>query len=169
MKKYIISNYNAILIIKIVATTEQSLRDIFQTCGDIKYVRCLQHKMGKVDKGCKGVAYICFETPDAVSLALELEGTMLNDRPIHVERFNEKKMDMKSKKKAMEVETGKSKSNTSVLNNEAEVSPVEGKKSKKKFAGVKINSTKSKDKLKSKNKKKKPDEMTKLAKKIAPN
>lgn len=150
------------------------MREIFENCGRIKYVRCLQHKVNKVDKGCKGVAYVCFESPDAVGLAIELKGTMLNDRPINVERFSQMKLDMIAKQKALQSQSvAKNNGQKSILKvnggtASTTISDGEMKKSKKKFAGIKISPGKSKNKLNTKKKKKQANELTKMAKKIAP-
>lgn len=78
-------------MLHIPAATEEQLREIFSSCGEIDYIRCLQDG----DKGCKGVAYVCFQKPDAVGLALELNQTLLDDRPINVERYQVKKLGAK--------------------------------------------------------------------------
>ncbi|XP_059619914.1 RNA-binding protein 34-like [Phlebotomus argentipes] len=67
------------------AVTDDDLYEIFQSCGEIKYVRTLRSPLG-----CKGTAYVCFKNPESVGLALELNQTMMNDRPIRVERYKSK-------------------------------------------------------------------------------
>lgn len=142
-----------------------------------------------MDKGCRGVAYVCFESADAIGLALELEGTMLNDRPIHVERYSQKKLEMTANKKAQlqssESVTKKSKNQPKKKSTTVEVNGVttqaaattnsgdgemKKKKKKKTFTGVKISSsTNAKDnKLNVKKRKRLSDELTIMAKKIAP-
>ncbi|EDV90848.1 GH22238 [Drosophila grimshawi] len=71
------------------SANEEKLREIFSSCGEIDYIRCLHDG----ERGCKGVAYVCFQQPDAVGLALELNETMLDERPIHVERYAVKKLE----------------------------------------------------------------------------
>uniref|UniRef100_A0A7G3AR87 isocitrate dehydrogenase (NADP(+)) n=1 Tax=Lutzomyia longipalpis TaxID=7200 RepID=A0A7G3AR87_LUTLO len=67
------------------AVTDDDLYEIFQSCGEIRYVRTLRCPLG-----CKGTAYVCFKNPESVGLALELNETMMNDRPIRVERYKAK-------------------------------------------------------------------------------
>lgn len=67
------------------AVTDDDLYEVFQSCGEIKYVRTLRNPLG-----CKGTAYVCFKNPESVGLALELNQTMMNDRPIRVERYKAK-------------------------------------------------------------------------------
>ncbi|GAB0093706.1 uncharacterized protein DMENIID0001_088790 [Sergentomyia squamirostris] len=67
------------------ATTDDDLFEVFQSCGEIQYVRTLRSHLG-----CKGTAYVCFKNPEAVGLAMELNQTMMHDRPIRVERYKAK-------------------------------------------------------------------------------
>uniref|UniRef100_A0A1L8DHW8 Putative nucleolar protein 12 n=1 Tax=Nyssomyia neivai TaxID=330878 RepID=A0A1L8DHW8_9DIPT len=67
------------------AVTDDDLFEVFQSCGEIQYVRTLTSPLG-----CKGTAYVCFKNPESVGLALELNQTMMNDRPIRVERYKNK-------------------------------------------------------------------------------
>uniref|UniRef100_A0A1A9VLW5 RRM domain-containing protein n=1 Tax=Glossina austeni TaxID=7395 RepID=A0A1A9VLW5_GLOAU len=141
------------------SATENALREIFSSCGEIDYIRCLQGG----EKGCKGVAYVCFKSPDAVGLALELDETMLDERPIHVERYNINKQQTAKEARATDI---KNDSNQSAGKNRALKKPDDIKQKKNEFKGVKIDIAMKK---KLKQKKKKPnDEMLKLAKKIAP-
>lgn len=64
------------------AVTEQMLTDTFKCCGDLDYVRALQ-----CDKGCKGIAYVCFKDNASVTMALELNNSVLEGREIRVERY----------------------------------------------------------------------------------
>lgn len=162
------------------SATEEQLREIFSSCGEIDYIRCLQDG----DKGCKGVAYVCFQKPDAVGLALELNQTLLDDRPINVERYQVKKLGAKqvrdaaaasaasktsSKTKAKNqnsagakkrLDKKKGKENGSV---KKEGAPT-GQKKKSEYRGVKVDGIKKAKKPK----KKSNDQQTALAKKIAP-
>lgn len=154
------------------SATDEKLYEIFSTCGEIEYVRTLQG-----EKGCKGIAYVGFKKPDAVTLALELNNTMLDERPIHVERYSQYKQECKRKQKDEQAEqvqkltgaakriAGKSKKLGKSANNpkggKAEQAPKESKK-KSDFRGVKV------DIKKKPKKKKKPSAMDKLATKIAP-
>ena len=150
------------------STTEEDLREIFSSCGEIEYVRCIHDG----DKGCKGVAYVCFKNPEAVGLALELNETLLYERPIRVERYSVKKLGAKqardaaatkTKKPVMgarkRLDTKKNKDgNKPNKSNDGDV-----KKKKSEFRGVKI------DNIKKKQKNKKPSkQLMQLAKKIAP-
>uniref|UniRef100_A0A1A9ZQ36 RRM domain-containing protein n=1 Tax=Glossina pallidipes TaxID=7398 RepID=A0A1A9ZQ36_GLOPL len=141
------------------SATENALREIFSSCGEIDYIRCLQGG----EKGCKGVAYVCFKSPDAVGLALELDETMLDERPIHVERYNINKQQAAKEVRATNI---KNDSNQSTGKNRTLKKSDDIKQKKNEFKGVKIDVAM---KRKLKQKKKKPnDEMLKLAKKIAP-
>lgn len=68
------------------------MRQTFECCGELRYVRTLQ-----CDKGCKGIAYVCFENAESVGLALKLNKTLILDREVRVERYIAKK---KKKQKA---------------------------------------------------------------------
>ncbi|XP_065372465.1 uncharacterized protein LOC135964229 [Calliphora vicina] len=154
--------------------TEESLREIFSSCGEIDYVRCIRDG----DKGCKGVAYVCFKSPDGVGLALELNGTIVDDRPINVERFSVRKLGAKeareaqaekeltSKKGAKQRLDGKKgKKDKSGKDNKSDDADDAKKPKKSEFRGVKVEGLKKKPKSK---KKKSNDQMAQLAKKIAP-
>ncbi|KAI8130159.1 hypothetical protein FF38_12756 [Lucilia cuprina] len=161
------------------SATEESLREIFSSCGEIDYVRCIRDG----DKGCKGVAYVCFKTADAVGLALELNQTIVDDRPINVERFSARKLgakeardaqaekeekSQKGAKKRIDNKKGgkKDKSGPKKASNSKSGEGDEAKKPKKsEFRGVKVEGLKKKPKTK---KKKSNDQMQLLAKKIAP-
>ncbi|EDW67234.1 uncharacterized protein [Drosophila virilis] len=158
--------------------SEQKLREIFSSCGEIDYIRCLQDG----DKGCKGVAYVCFQKPDAVGLALELNETLLDDRPIHVERYSVKKLGAKqARDSAAAAATGpqsKSKNKANATGAKKRIDKrqrkengtpneptksVAGKK-KSEYRGVKVDAIKKNKKPK----KKTNNQMNALAKKIAP-
>ncbi|TDG50045.1 hypothetical protein AWZ03_003555 [Drosophila navojoa] len=158
------------------SASEQKLREIFSSCGEIDYIRCLQDG----EKGCKGVAYVCFQKPDAVGLALELNETLLDDRPIHVERYSVKKLGARQARDAVAAagpqSKPKNKSNAlgakkrvdkrqkkvNAKGQEPAKSPASKKKSE--YRGVKVDAIK-----KNKNPKKKTNsQMNTLAKKIAP-
>lgn len=135
------------------------------------------------DKGCKGVAYVCFKSADAVGLALELNETLLEDRPIHVERYSVKKLGAKAARdKQAEKESQTSKKNGAAgkggkfnkkpqkangkTNGSTSKDDFEHKPKKAGFRGVKVEGLKAK--LKNKKKKKPQNEMVRLANKIAP-
>ncbi|EDW55528.1 nucleolar protein 12 [Drosophila sechellia] len=162
------------------SATEEQLREIFSSCGEIDYIRCLQDG----DKGCKGVAYVCFQKPDAVGLALELNQTLLDDRPINVERYQVKKLGAKQVRDAAAASTAsKTSSKTKAKNQNSagakkrldkkkgketgnvkkEGAPT-GQKKKSEYRGVKVDGIKKAKKPK----KKSNDLQTALAKKIAP-
>lgn len=65
--------------------SDNDLFEVFEHCGEIEYVRTLRNKMG-----CIGIAYVCFKRPESLSLAMELNGTVINDRPCRVERYKAK-------------------------------------------------------------------------------
>ncbi|XP_011204476.2 uncharacterized protein LOC105227023 [Bactrocera dorsalis] len=147
------------------SANEEKLREIFSSCGDVEYVRCLND-----DKGCKGVAYVCFKAPEAVGLALELNETMLDERPIHVERYSIKKLGAKKTRDATEGEIEKKsasgkvqKDKKKVKGDNSQTKQVADASKKSKFRGVKVEGGTVK-----KQKKKVTSQMQKLAKKIAP-
>lgn len=55
----------------------------------------------QTDKGCKGTAYVCFQKPSSVSLALELNQSKILDREIRVEKFAPKKLAGKHDRKEL--------------------------------------------------------------------
>lgn len=48
--------------------------------------------MLQCERGCKGTGYICFKEAESVSLALELNKTLVLNREINVERYHSKKL-----------------------------------------------------------------------------
>ncbi|XP_039480017.1 RNA-binding protein 34 [Drosophila santomea] len=162
------------------SATEEQLREIFSSCGEIDYIRCLQDG----DKGCKGVAYVCFQKPDAVGLALELNQTLLDDRPINVERYQVKKLGAKQVRDAAAASAAsKTSSKTKAKNQNSagakkrldkkkgkenssskKEGATPGQKKKSEYRGVKVDGIKKAKKPK----KKSNDQQTALAKKIAP-
>ncbi|XP_017845279.1 nucleolar protein 12 [Drosophila busckii] len=156
------------------SANEEKLREIFSSCGEIDYIRCLHEG----EKGCKGVAYVCFQKPDAVGLALELNETLLDDRPIHVERYSVKKLGAKETRDAATKVAPKSKKNMNSAGAKKRLdkkqlkengkpgggaqSPANKKKSE--YRGVKVDGIKKNKKPKQKSNK----QMNVLAKKIAP-
>lgn len=147
------------------------LHEIFSSCGVIDYIRCLRDG----EKGCKGVAYVCFKNSDSVGLALELNQTLLDDRPINVERYLNKKLGAKQKRDAASATSVKSDNKRQNsegakkrLNKKQKKNNVmqanAGKEKKSKYRGVKVGSiTKAKSPRKKRN-----DRLNDLAKKIAP-
>lgn len=148
------------------SANEEKLREIFSSCGDIEYVRCLND-----DKGCKGVAYVCFKAPEAVGLALELNETILDERPIHVERYSVKKLGAKKTRDVAEGEIKKKSAGGTIRKDKTKKIKGDNLKTKQgtdtskksKFRGVKVEGANVK-----KQKKKVTSQMQKLAKKIAP-
>lgn len=115
--------------------------------------------MIQTDRGCKGVAFVCFESSDSVALALELDKTSLLGRPMHIERYKEAKLKKSDKIKLKSVKKLKIKNkkpgavNKSPITNnnnpiqgespnKKQKSPKVGKKKNKEFQGVKSNETK---------------------------
>ncbi|XP_017025564.1 RNA-binding protein 34 [Drosophila kikkawai] len=166
------------------SANEEKLREIFSSCGEIDYIRCLQEGV----KGCKGVAYVCFQKPDAVGLALELNQTLLDDRPINVERYLVKKLGAKQvrdaaaaaaasntsgKAKAKKQNSAGAKKRLDKKKGKDNGTPAKdtkatagsGQKKKSEYRGVKVDGIK---KAKKPNKKKSNDQQQALAKKIAP-
>lgn len=128
------------------------------------------------EKGCNGVAYVCFQKPDAVGLALELNETVLDDRPIHVERYSVKKLGAKQARDAVAAKTAGIQSKKGKNNNSKGAKKRIDKKQtkengntpsankKNEYRGVKVNGVKTNKKPK----KKTNNQMSSLAKKIAP-
>lgn len=151
-----------------LAANEEKLREIFSSCGEIDYIRCLQNG----EKGCNGVAYVCFEKPDAVGLALELNETVLDDRPIHVERYSVKKLGAKQARDAVAAKTTKKGKNNNSKGAKKRIDKKQTKENgnipsankKNEYRGVKANGVKTNKKPK----KKTSNQMNSLAKKIAP-
>ncbi|XP_043067993.2 uncharacterized protein [Drosophila bipectinata] len=153
------------------STNEEMLREIFSSCGVIDYIRCLRDG----DKGCKGVAYVCFKNSDSVGLALELNQTLLDDRPINVERYSNKKLGAKQKRDAASATSVKSEEKRrnsagakkrldKKQNGKNTKQAIEGQQKKSNYRGVKVGAvTKAKH-----SKKKGNDHLNNLAKKIAP-
>lgn len=77
------------------AAEEEDLWKIFEQCGNISSIRIIRDKFTGVGKG---FAYINFENADAVELALKLDGTELNKRPIRVRRSIKKPLKVEVKK-----------------------------------------------------------------------
>ncbi|XP_034663644.1 RNA-binding protein 34 [Drosophila subobscura] len=162
------------------SANEEKLREIFSSCGEIDYIRCLQEG----EKGCKGVAYVCFKKPDAVGLALELNQTLLDDRPINVERYLVKKLGAKQVRDAAASKSGppsKSKTKQNSVGAKKRLdkkqhkqngkpaaaqgdSAAAGSKKKSEYRGVKVDGIKKAKKPK----KKSNDQLNAMAKKIAP-
>lgn len=82
------------------------MRDAFSCCGAIENIRVAQS-----EKGCSGVAFICFENSDSCALALKLNGTSILDREIRVEKYKAKKADKSKKEKAPKPVAGEKKKN----------------------------------------------------------
>jgi len=62
-------------------TTEEAIRSHFSQCGDIENVRVVrdtQYSMGK------GFAFISFKNKESLTSALELDGSIFNERPLRV-------------------------------------------------------------------------------------
>ncbi|XP_022212479.1 RNA-binding protein 34 [Drosophila obscura] len=162
------------------SANEEKLREIFSSCGEIDYIRCLQEG----EKGCKGVAYVCFKKPDAVGLALELNQTLLDDRPINVERYLVKKLGAKQVRDAAAAKSGpptKSKTKQNSVGAKKRLDKKQhkqngkpsaaqgdnaatGSKKKSEYRGVKVDGIKKAKKPK----KKSNDQLHAMAKKIAP-
>lgn len=66
--------------------TDELLRETFECCGEIEYVRSLQNA-----KGCSGLGFVCFADAASVQMAFELNGGQLLNRPVRVERYHARK------------------------------------------------------------------------------
>ncbi|XP_068582902.1 RNA-binding protein 34 [Cebidichthys violaceus] len=67
---------------------ELAFRRHFEECGAVEAVRLVRDQNSGLGKG---FGYILFESADSVQLALELEGTKLEGRPIRVKRASRQK------------------------------------------------------------------------------
>lgn len=136
-------------------TTATMLQDAFKCCGEIDYVRTVQCK-----KGCNGVAFVCFKKPEAVELALKLNGTYFDGRNINVQRCSKKL------KRTAEESSQNKKTKPNQLKKENASKSTKPKK--KQFSGVKSNELKKKRDDKKKKMKQHRSPARKLVKKIAP-
>lgn len=66
--------------------TDALLRETFECCGEIEYVRTMQNA-----KGCSGLGFVCFAEAATIPIAYELNGGQLQGRPIRVERYQSRK------------------------------------------------------------------------------
>lgn len=119
---------------------------------------------------------MCFKHADGVGLALELKDTILDERPIHVERYSVSKLGAKEQRDAQVAKDVKGKQNPAAKkgsnkfvkksNNKKDTNTGEVAKPSKKseFRGVKVDAIKKKNKTK----KLKKSQASELAKKIAP-
>lgn len=169
--------------------TDELLRETFECCGEIEYVRTLQSA-----QGCKGVGFVCFAEAASVPMAFELNGGLLLERPIRVDRYKaSRKPSAETQKKrhasfgaqrrlAAKIAKGGSSATTGAANGKARFQrqmgkvvksngsaatgkqEKGGKKKRSEFAGAKTSDKKSGDKRKKGGLK--GDKL--LAKKIAP-
>jgi len=63
------------------STTEDDLRDLFESCGEIKEVRIARDQDGRA----RGFAHIDFESSSSVGQAIQKAGTELSGRSIRVD------------------------------------------------------------------------------------
>ncbi|XP_059146197.1 RNA-binding protein 34-like [Physella acuta] len=75
--------------------TEEELRDHFEDCGEIINVRVVRDRQTNLGKG---ICYVQFESKDSVSLALKLNKSELQGRPIRVMVCTNKEKKKKPKK-----------------------------------------------------------------------
>ncbi|KAJ6637973.1 RNA-binding protein 34 [Pseudolycoriella hygida] len=145
--------------------TDQNLYDLFSCCGEIQYARTLQCK-----NGCNGVGYVCFKKAESIGMALELNNSELQGRPMRVQRYVKKDQNAGA---SLEKKTnaGKKEKPTGVLRRLGEKKKVKSfSKSKEQSSKAQFTGMKAKDKKKGfvKKNKKKPLKGPKLlAKRIA--
>lgn len=124
------------------AVTADILRESFECCGEIEYIRVLQN-----ERGCKGLAYIRFVDAEGYTAALELSGTDILGREIRVEKYKVSKTGEGKKLKTSKVNLGKNKKNLQ-KNAGKGAKPGDAKgpgkkdKKKKEFLGQKSNDAK---------------------------
>lgn len=63
------------------ATVDDDLYQVFSTCGEVESIRTIRGP-----NGCTGIAYVSFKEKNSLILALQLQGTMIRDRPIRLEK-----------------------------------------------------------------------------------
>lgn len=148
--------YRKIIAIENISEcTSVTLHDAFKCCGDIDYIRVPQ-----CNKGCNGVAFVCFKKPESVLLALKLNDTDINGRTIRVHQYSLKKSGSSIKS------VPKNKLNEKGQKKGIAEKPKNGKK--KPFLGTKTTAIKKKKEDKKKKLKQRTSVARKLAKKIAP-
>lgn len=159
--------------------TDEVLRETFECCGEIEYVRTLQTL-----KGCSGLGFVCFAEAAAVPMAQELNNGLLLERPIRVSRYQARKKPAEGKptrrhqtfgaQRRLAVKKGKRQADGGQEKGAGRFARSGGggdkdgrvaKKKKSEFTGAKVS-----DKKKAVDKKKKggPKGPKLLAKKIAP-
>lgn len=122
------------------------MRESFKCCGEIDHIRVVQSL-----RGCKGVAFIRFAKPESCALALKLNGTLIMDREIRIEKYKankaeegkkikkEKTSKPIQKNKNMIVDKNKKKATNGIVAKNASSPGPDDKKKKKKFLGAKSN------------------------------
>lgn len=96
------------------------------------------------------MAYVCFKKPEAVSLALDLNDTMLDERPIRVQRYKKNDCEVKGGKKVLsgparrmsEKKNKQAKGGKSAKSAASKKSDSPRKEKKSDFHGKKISTTK---------------------------
>lgn len=63
------------------ATVDDDLYEVFSTCGEVESIRTIRGP-----NGCTGIAYVSFKEKSSLILALQLQGTMIRDRPVRLEK-----------------------------------------------------------------------------------
>ncbi|XP_054460061.1 RNA-binding protein 34 [Anoplopoma fimbria] len=123
---------------------ELTFRRHFEECGPVEAVRVVRDQNSGLGKG---FGYILFESADSVQLALELDGTKLEGRPIRVKRAERQKNKTDSKGTKGRTDKGPMKG--------PKKGPMKGSgqerggfKSNKKFSGNQQNLTKSSNSFK---------------------
>lgn len=58
------------------------------------------------EKGCKGTAFVSFDTPEAAALAMDLDKTLVLDREMHIEPYRSEKIQQKQSKVKKNKATG---------------------------------------------------------------
>jgi len=77
------------------STDEDSVRDFFADCGDIRTVNLLRDEGGRL----KGIGFITFKTEEAVAKALEVDGSNYEGRTLEVAMADKKKKNKQDKGK----------------------------------------------------------------------
>lgn len=75
------------------STDEDSVRDFFADCGDIRTVNLLRDEGGRL----KGIGFITFKTEEAVAKALEVDGSNYEGRTLEVAMADKKKKNKQGK------------------------------------------------------------------------
>lgn len=87
----------------------------------------------QTDRGCSGLAFICFENNESVALSMELNNTLILDREMRVERYKENR----SKDRKMKIKKPEQNNKNQFANKAGKFKNEKKKKLNKEFSGAK--------------------------------